>query len=404
MAPAGSFESLRAAIKGGADSVYLGVGQLNMRAVASINFEVSDLKEISKICRDAGIKAYVTLNTILYDHDMSLMKEIADACKEHNISAIIASDPAAMFYIKESGVPLHISTQANITNIESVKYYSAFADVMVMARELTLKQVKMITQQIQRENICGPAGKLIQVEVFGHGALCMAVSGKCYLSLHSHNASANRGACIQNCRREYVVKDKESDVELLIDNEYIMSAKDLCTIGFLDEITDASVQVLKIEGRGRAADYVYTTTKCYREAIDSIAEGTYSSEKIQNWQSKLETVFNRGFWDGYYLGRKMGEWSREYGSSATTKKIYLGKGRKYFKKIRVGEFEIESHTLKVGDQFLITGPTSGIIEGSVTELRVDDQAVEEVTRGQVFSFALDEVIRPSDKLYKIVDA
>ena len=333
MSPVGSFEALHAAIKGGCDSVYFGVGQLNMRAVASNNFKVEDLEKIAEICKKAKIKSYITLNTILYDHDMNLMKQIVNECKKQHISAIIASDPAAMAYIKKTGVPLHISTQANITNIETVNYYALFADVMVMARELTLQQVKQITTQIKKDNITGPLGNLIEVEIFGHGALCMAVSGKCYLSLHSHNSSANRGACIQNCRREYNVTDKEGDVDLLIDNEYIMSAKDLCTIGFLDEIINAGVKVLKIEGRGKAADYVFTTTKCYREAIDSITDKTYCVDKIKAWEEKLASVFNRGFWDGYYLGRKMGEWSKEYGSIATKRKVYIGRGKKYFKNI-----------------------------------------------------------------------
>ncbi|HIA36927.1 MAG TPA: U32 family peptidase [Flavobacteriales bacterium] len=403
MSPVGSFEALHAAIKGGCDSVYLGVGQLNMRAVASNNFKVEDLEKIAEICKKAKIKSYITLNTILYDHDMNLMKQIVNECKKQHISAIIASDPAAMAYIKKTGVPLHISTQANITNIETVNYYALFADVMVMARELTLQQVKQITTQIKKDNITGPLGNLIEVEIFGHGALCMAVSGKCYLSLHSHNSSANRGACIQNCRREYNVTDKEGDVDLLIDNEYIMSAKDLCTIGFLDEIINAGVKVLKIEGRGKAADYVFTTTKCYREAIDSITDKTYCVDKIKAWEEKLASVFNRGFWDGYYLGRKMGEWSKDYGSIATKRKVYIGRGKKYFKNIKIGEFEMETHSLNVGDEIMITGPSTGIIESTISELRVNDKTVKKVNKGDLFSFPIDEVVRPSDKLYKLVD-
>ena len=402
MAPVGSWESLSAAIKAGCNSIYFGVEQLNMRARSSINFTVEDLTKVANFCKDNNIKSYITLNTTLYDHDINLMKSIIDSAKENGIDAVIVSDHAAMNYAKKIGYPVHISTQCNISNIDTVEFYANYADVMVMARELSLQQVGAIANEIERRNVRGPSGNLIEVEVFAHGALCMAVSGKCYLSLHSHNSSANRGACIQNCRREYTVIDKEEGIELDIDNEYIMSAKDLATIDFLDKVLIAGVKVLKIEGRGRSADYVYTTVKCYREAVDSVLEGTYTREKIDEWKERLATVYNRGFWDGYYLGRKMGEWSDAYGSKATTKKILLGKGVNYFKNIKVGEFVLESHSLKKGDKILITGPTTGVIETSVDEIRVEDKPVEEAKKGEHFSIKIDEPIRASDKLYKVV--
>ena len=404
MAPVGSYEALQAAIKADCDSIYFGIEQLNMRARSSNNFTTEDLVQIANICKENNIKSYITLNTVLYDHDISLMKTIINAAQESGISAIIASDHAALNYAKKIGYPVHISTQTNISNIDSVEFYSTYGDVMVMARELSLQQVASISKEIERENITGPSGELVKVEVFAHGALCMAVSGKCYLSLHSHNSSANRGACIQNCRREYTVIDKDEGVEFDIDNEYIMSAKDLATIDFLDKVIAAGVRVLKIEGRGRSADYVYTTVKCYKEAVDAIQDGTYTKEKIVAWKERLSTVFNRGFWDGYYLGRKMGEWSDAYGSKATTRKIFLGKGIKYFSKAKVGEFFLETHSLLKGDKIIITGPTTGIIETSVDEIRVDDKSVDEVTKGKYFSIQLDETIRASDKLYKVVSA
>lgn len=404
MSPAGSYESLMAAIKAGCNSVYFGVEQLNMRARSANNFTLEDLKQIAQIGKDNDVKTYLTLNTVLYDHDIALMKSIVNAAKESGITAIIASDHAVLNYAKKEGVEVHISTQANISNIDTIEFYANFADVVVLARELSLKQVAEITREIKRRNITGPAGRLIEVEIFAHGALCMAISGKCYLSLHSNYASANRGACIQNCRKSYIVTDKEDGVEFEVDNEYIMSAKDLCTIDFLDQILDAGVSVLKIEGRGRSADYVYTVTKCYREAIDSYNEGTYTQEKIEDWKKRLETVFNRGFWDGYYLGKKMGEWNKEYGSNATKRKIYIGRGLKYFEKSGVGEFKLESHNLNVGDEIMITGPTTGYIETKVAELRLDDKAVEKVNKGDVFTFPVSEKVRPSDKLYKVVDA
>jgi putative protease len=403
MAPAGSFEAIASAVKAGANSIYFGIEQLNMRARSSINFTLEDLPKIVDMTASKGVKSYITLNTIIYDHDLRLMREIVDASKAAGVNAIIASDHAVMSYCRRVGMPVHISTQANITNIETVEFYSAFADVMVMARELSLKQVADIVREIERRQVTGPSGELVRIEIFGHGALCMAVSGKCYLSLHSHNASANRGACIQNCRRSYIVIDKEEGYELEIDNEYIMSAKDLCTIDFLDKIVEAGVSVLKIEGRGRSADYVYVTTRCYREAIDSIAEGTYTPEKIAEWKERLATVYNRGFWDGYYLGRKLGEWSKEYGSAATKRKIYLGRGRKYFDRIGVAEFEMETHSLRVGDEIMITGPTTGFIQTKVEELRIDDRPVEEVKKGDIFSVKVPEKVRPSDKLYKVVE-
>lgn len=404
MAPAGSKDAMAAAIKAGADSVYFGVEQLNMRARQTNNFLVEDLPEVARLCNENGVKSYITLNTIIYDHDISLMRRIIDKAKEAGITAVIASDLAVMNYCRKTGMELHVSTQSNITNIETVELFADYADVMVMARELTLKQVGDIVKTIERNDIRGPKGELIQVEIFAHGALCMAVSGKCYLSLHSHNASANRGACIQNCRREYTVTDEEG-IELQIDNEYIMSAKDLCTIDFLDKILEAGVRVLKIEGRGRAADYVYTTTQCYREAVDAFEEGTYTPEKTEAWKEKLSEVYNRGFWDGYYLGRKMGEWSNVHGSVATTKKIYIGKGVKYFDKIGVGEFLLESHDIHVGDRLIVTGPTTGLVEAVADEIRLGSgDAVQKAGKGNTISLKISEKIRPSDRLYKVVEA
>ncbi|MCC7244987.1 MAG: U32 family peptidase [Saprospiraceae bacterium] len=405
MAPAGNRESMMAAIKAGANSVYFGVEQLNMRARQTNNFLLSDLKDVADLCNEHGVKSYITLNTIIYDYDINLMRKIVDEAKATGITAVIASDLAVMNYCKKVGMELHISTQSNVTNLETVEFFANFADVVVMSRELSLSQVGQICKGIQRNNICGPSGREVQVEIFAHGALCMAVSGKCYLSLHSNNASANRGACIQNCRRSYVVTDKDSGNELEIDNEYIMSAKDLCTINFLDKIIDAGVSVLKIEGRGRAADYVYTTTRCYREAADAVLNGDYTQDKIDSWMEQLSTVYNRGFWDGYYLGRKLGEWSNQYGSVATTRKIYIGKGMKYYDKIGVGEFLVESHDLKTGDQLIITGPTTGYVETVASEIRNDDGAVvQQVGKGGIVSLKVKDKIRPSDKLYKVVDA
>jgi U32 family peptidase len=374
-----------------------------MRARQTNNFTAEDLPKIAAICNEHNVKSYITLNTIIYDHDISLMRKIIDTAKEAGITAVIASDLAVMNYCRKKGMELHISTQSNVTNIETVELYADYADVVVTSRELTLKQVSDMTREIKRRNITGPMGELMKIEIFAHGALCMAVSGKCYLSLHSHNASANRGACIQNCRREYIVTDKEDGNELLIDNEYIMSAKDLCTIDFLDKILDAGVRVLKIEGRGRAADYVYTSTKCYREAVDAIENGTYSPEKVAVWKEELATVYNRGFWDGYYLGKKMGEWSNQHGSVATKRKIHIGKGVKYFEKIGIAEFLMESHDLAVGDQIIITGPTTGYVESVVQEIRLaDGTSTDKALKGASISMPIAEKIRPSDKLFKVV--
>ncbi|MGL4630821.1 MAG: peptidase U32 family protein [Leadbetterella sp.] len=403
MAPAGSKEAMMAAIQAGANSVYFGVEQLNMRARQTNNFLVDDLPEVAKLCSDNGVKSYITLNTIIYDHDVSLMRRIIDSAKSAGITAVIASDLAVMNYCKKVGMELHISTQSNITNIETVEMFANYADVVVMARELTLKQVGDIVKNIERNDIRGPKGELVQVEIFAHGALCMAVSGKCYLSLHSHNASANRGACIQNCRREYTVTDEEG-IELKIDNEYIMSAKDLCTIDFLDKILEAGVRVLKIEGRGRAADYVYTTTKCYREAVDAFHAGEYTQDKKEVWKEKLSSVYNRGFWDGYYLGQKMGEWSNVHGSVATEKKVYIGKGVKYFDKLGVGEFLLESHDIQKGDKIIVTGPTTGYLEKIVDEIHVSGGAVDKAIKGESIAISFEEKIRASDKLYKVVPA
>ena len=404
MAPAGSFEALQAAIDNGADSVYFGVEQLNMRAKGSINFTLDDLEEISSRCAPLGIRTYLTLNTIIYDHDLSIVKTLVNRAKEANITAIIASDQAVINYSKTVGVEVHISTQLNVTNIETVKFYSLFADTMVLSRELSLRQVKSICDAIIKEDVRGPSGNLIEVEIFGHGALCMAVSGKCYLSLHTQNSSANRGACIQNCRRTYKVVDLEDGHELEIDNEYIMSPKDLCTLDFLDQVIDSGVKVLKIEGRGRAADYVATVIRTYREAIDAYYLKAYTPEKIAGWMDELNKVYNRGFWSGYYLGQKMGEWADTSGSQASQKKVYIGKGIHYFPKSKVAHFKIESQSVKVGDQILITGPTTGVIESSITSLRVDDKPVDEAARGVEITFPLEELMRSSDKIYKLVEA
>jgi putative protease len=403
MAPAGNFESLQAALDNGADSIYFGVEQLNMRARASINFTLDDLKEISKRCKAKNVRTYLTLNTIIYDHDLTIVKTLLQKAKEADITAVIAMDQAVIASAKAVGMEIHISTQINITNIETVKFYAMFADTMVLSRELSLRQVKKITEQIAKENVCGPAGKLVEIEIFGHGALCMAVSGKCYMSLHNHNSSANRGACKQNCRKKYTVIDQETGVEMELDNEYIMSPKDLCTIDFLDQIVDAGVSVLKIEGRGRAPEYVAKVIKCYRDAIDSITEGTYNKEKVISWMLELEKVYNRGFWSGYYLGQKLGEWSKGSGSHATQKKVYVGKGVHYFPKSNIGEFKIEAYDIEIGDTILVTGPTTGAKEMEITEMFVNDVKNTKATKGDSVTIPLDFRIRPSDKLYKIVE-
>lgn len=405
MAPAGDFTSLQAALDNGADSVYFGVEQLNMRARATMNFTIDDLPEISRRCKEKGVRTYLTLNTIIYDHDLSIIKTLLDKAKAADLTAVIVMDQAVIAYARQIGMEVHISTQINITNIETVKFYALFADTMVMSRELSISQVKKICQQIEKDQVKGPSGNLVEVEIFGHGALCMAVSGKCYLSLHSHNSSANRGACKQNCRKKYTVIDQESGFEIEIDNEYMMSPKDLCTISFLDQIADAGVKVLKIEGRGRAPEYVATVVKCYREAIDSISDGTYSEEKVAQWMQRLETVYNRGFWSGYYLGQKLGEWSPNPGSSATQKKVYLGKGRHFYPKSGIAEFLIEAYDLSLGDKVLIQGPTTGSREIVVEKMMVDDRGEQEkASKSEVVTFKTDFRIRPSDRLYKIVQA
>ena len=404
MAPAGGFDSLMAAIQGGADSVYFGIDQLNMRARATMNFTIEDLPEISRICKAHGIRSYITLNTIIYDHDLPRARAIVNAAKEHGISAVIASDQAVISYAHSVGVEVHISTQLNVTNFETVRFYSLFADTIVLSRELSLVQVKKITDAIRAEQVKGPSGRLVEIEIFVHGALCMAVSGKCYLSLHTQNSSANRGACVQNCRRKYKVTDQEDGHEFAIENEYIMSAKDLCTVDFLDDVLESGVAVLKIEGRGKGPEYVKTVTQCYREAADAYFAGTYTKESAAEWKYRLENVYNRGFWSGYYLGQKLGEWNDTAGSKARRRKIYLGKGSNYFDKIGVAEFLIESYSLQKGDQILITGPTTGVIETVVKELHTSDGPVERAGKGEFCSIKTDVPVRRNDKLYKLVAA
>ena len=402
MAPAGNFESLQAALDNGADSVYFGVEQLNMRARASINFTLDDLSEISKRCKEKGVRTYLTLNTIIYDHDLTIVKTLLTRAREADITAVIVMDQAVIAMARQLGIEVHISTQINITNFETLKFYAMFADTIVLSRELSLRQVKKITKQIDKEQIKGPSGRLIEIEIFGHGALCMAVSGKCYMSLHSYNSSANRGACKQNCRKKYTVIDQETGFEMELDNEYIMSPKDLCTIDFLDQVADAGIKVLKIEGRGRAPEYVAKVIKSYRNAIDSIADGTYDKEKVIGWMLELEKVYNRGFWNGYYLGQKLGEWSNGSGSHATQKKVYIGKGMHFFPKANIGEFKLEAFDVKVGDTILITGPTTGAKEMEIKEMFVNDVKGDKAKRGDSITIPLDFRIRPSDKLYKIV--
>lgn len=404
MAPVGSYESLMAAIQGGADSVYFGIGHLNMRSRSSKNFTLDDLKKIASIAEEHSIRTYITLNTIIYDGELEEARNILDTAKAARITAIIASDMAVLNYAKEAGMELHMSTQTNITNIEAVRFYSQFADVMVTARELNLEQVKAITRAIRENRITGPSGNLVQIEVFAHGALCMAVSGKCYLSLDNMNSSANRGACFQLCRRPYKVTDRDGEVELEVDNEYIMSPKDLKTIDFLDRILDAGVSVLKIEGRGRSPDYVKVVAQCYREAADAWLEGKYTRERIEEWDRRLATVYNRGFWDGYYLGRKLGEWSEQYGSKATRKKVLIGKVTNYFKKLEVAEVTVQSEELKVGDEILIIGPTTGVHEETLREIRVDLKNVDRTVKGEVCSIPLRSLVRRQDKVYKLVPA
>ena len=402
MSPAGSYESLMAAIQGGADSIYFGVEKLNMRARSSNNFSTDDLRNIASICHEHGVKSYLTLNTVIYNEDMALMREIIDNAKAADVSAIIASDVAAMTYANRIGMEVHLSTQLNISNMEALRFYAQFADVVVLARELNLEQVRNMYDGINEKQIKGPKGRLIRLEMFCHGALCMAVSGKCYLSLHEMNVSANRGACMQLCRRGYTVKDKESDVELAIENQYIMSPKDLKTIHFMNKIIAAGVQVFKIEGRARGPEYVRIATACYKEAVKALCDGSFSDEKIAVWDERLKSVFNRGFWDGYYLGQRLGEWSARYGSHATKRKAYIAKGINYFSDLQVAEFQMESGFLRVGDEILITGPTTGAVFLTVQEIRVALKPVSETVKGEHFSIKTPEKIRPSDRMYKLV--
>lgn len=402
MAPVGSRESLQAALQAGADSIYFGIEKLNMRAHSASTFTIDDLREIAATCGERGVKTYLTVNTIIYDEDIELMHQIIDAAKEAGISAVIASDVAVMTYCQKVGQEVHLSTQLNISNIEALKFYSQFADVVVLARELNMEQVAKIHEQAEQMNICGPSGKKIRIEMFCHGALCMAISGKCYLSLDNASRSANRGECMQLCRRSYIVTDKETGTELEIDNKYIMSPKDLKTVRFIDRMMKAGVRVFKIEGRARGAEYVYTVVKCYKEAIQSVLDGTFTEEKKDEWDERLATVFNRGFWDGYYQGQRFGEWNKNYGSNATERKVYVGKGVKYFSKLGVAEFTCEACEFSVGDKMLITGPTTGVMYVTVEEIHDDTHAVETAQKGTRVSFKVPDKVRPSDKLFKLV--
>jgi U32 family peptidase len=403
MAPAGSYESLMAAIQGGADSVYFGVEQLNMRAASSNNFTLDDLRNIVSICKKNNLKSYLTVNVVVYDHEIEQMHRIINAAVESGITAVIASDLSVINYAFAAGIEVHLSTQLNITNIEALKFYAKWADVVVLARELNIDQVKHVYDSIRAQNITGPRGELIKIEMFAHGALCMAVSGKCYLSLHENNKSANRGECYQTCRKSYIATNRESGYELEIDNEYIMSPKDLCTIGFLDKMIDAGVRVLKIEGRARSAEYVREVSSCYNEAVTAIENGSYGKDKAEAWRTRLSTVFNRGFWDGYYLGQTMGEWNTNYGSSATKRKVYLGKITNYFKKLNVAEIKLENGNLNKGDTILITGPTTGVVEYVIDEIRVDLKVAEIALKGELCSIQTPDILRRSDKVYRWVD-
>lgn len=404
MAPVGSYEALTAAVQAGAGSVYFGVGKLNMRSKSSQNFSLDDLASIASTCNDNGIKSYVTINTVVFDEELESMRQLVDAVKKNEITAIIASDQAVIQYARSQGVEVHMSTQCNITNIGAVRYYAQFADVMVTARELSLDQVKAITKSIRVEQIKGPSGELVKIEIFVHGALCMAVSGKCYLSLDLLNSSANRGACLQPCRRAYTVKDRDEQLEMEVDNEYIMSPKDLNTLAFLDRILDAGVEVLKIEGRGRSAEYVKTVTAVYHEAVDAVQEGRFNAEKVAEWNSRLASVYNRGFWDGYYLGKKTGEWTEDYGSQATHRKVYVGKINNYFQKIGVAEIKMETQSLETGDKILIIGASTGVYEDTVSEIRVDLLPVGKTVKGENCSITVRETVRRGDKVYKLAEA
>jgi len=403
MSPVGSYESLMAAIQGGANSVYFGIGKLNMRSKSSKNFDLDDLAKIAGICREHQIRTYITLNTVVYDSELDDMRQVIEAARKNGITAIIAADQSVIHYAFSQQMEIHMSTQTNITNIEAVKFYSMFSDVMVTARELNLEQVKEITETIEKEQIKGPSGNLVQIEIFAHGALCMAVSGKCYLSLDNMNSSANRGACLQPCRRPYEVKDKDGGIELEVDNEYIMSPKDLKTIDFLDKIIDAGVRVLKIEGRGRSPEYVKKVTRVYRQAADACLAGEYTDDKIESWNTELNTIYNRGFWGGYYLGKKMGEWTERYGNQATTKKLFLGTITNYFTKIGVAELNIQTNEIYIGDQINIIGPTTGVYEDEISELRVNLKSVKEAVKGDAVSFKTKDLVRRGDKVYKIIE-
>jgi len=400
MSPVGSYEGLMAAIRAGAGSVYFGVGEMNMRARSSANFTLDDLENIAQICKENNVLSYLTVNTVIYNHEIEKMQLLLNTAKKCEISAIIASDMAVMNYCKQIDLEIHISTQCNITNIEAVRFYAQFADVIVLARETELKDVKQIVRQIKEEKICGPKGEIIKIEMFIHGALCMAVSGKCYISLDNFNYSANRGACLQPCRRGYYVKDMDSEIELAVENQYIMSPKDLCTIGFLDKILDAGVTVLKIEGRGRSPEYVKMVTRCYHEAIEAIQNHTYTQEKIENWTTRLRSVYNRDFWDGYYLGQKVGEWTQDYGSQATRTKLYVGKVTNYFSKLKIAEILVETNDISLGDDIMVFGPTTGVIDVNVEEIRVDLQPVNQATKGVYCSIPMPELVRRNDKIYK----
>ena len=404
MAPVGSREALAAALQAGADSIYFGIEALNMRAHSANHFTIRDLHEIAETCANHGVKSYLTVNTIIYDTDLELMQQICRAAKEAGISAVVASDVAVLSYCQEIGQEVHLSTQLNISNVEALRFYARFADVAVLARELNLEQVAHIHRAIEEEQICGPSGKPIRLEMFCHGALCMAVSGKCYLSLQNLGRSANRGECMQVCRRSFTVTDRETGMELDVDNKYIMSPKDLKTIGFMDKMVEAGVSVFKIEGRARAAEYVYTVVKCYKEALRAVLDGTFSPERVAEWDKQLATVFNRGFWDGYYLGQKMGEWSKVYGSQATERKQYIGKGQKYFSRLGVGEFLLEAGGFQVGDKLLIVGPTTGAHYVTATDIHGDHGPVQKAEKGMRVSIPVPEKTRPSDKLYLIVSS
>lgn len=404
MAPVGSYEALSAAIQAGAGSVYFGIGKLNMRSKSTKNFNLDDLGVISNICHENGVKSYVTVNTVVFDEEIEEMHALLDAVKANGISAVIASDQSVIQYAREIGVEVHISTQCNITNIEAVKYYSQFADVMVTARELNINQVRHITEEIERRNITGPGGDLVRIEVFCHGALCMAVSGKCYLSLDNFGTSANRGACVQPCRSGYEVTDRDKEITLAIENEYIMSPKDLCTLPFLDKVLASGVKVLKIEGRGRSPEYTKLTVSVYREAVDAVRNGTFDEEKVAAWLARLKSVYNRDFWDGYYLGRKMGEWTTKYGSQATKTKLFIGTVTNFFGKISVAEIRMETHDIKLGDEIMIIGPSTGVYEDTVREIRVDLNPVEMSVKGELCSIPTNDTVRRGDKVYKIIDA